>query len=450
MGFFSQLLQRGRKENKLASDYYNGTNGQQKDEKRAVELFKKAAQKGNVGAMNNLGIVCDNQGNLAEAFSWYLMAAKDMYIPAMYQVGNRYLKEIGVKHNVEEGLRWLRKASDYNYQLAKFFLGYVLLWGYYDVKQDTVEGLRLLRQLAEEGDATAMMNLGDAYNRGCGVQADDAIALDWFRKAVAAGDSRGKELVERYEKYHTFNLEEVPGYREYAIGQDFCQGKNGRTKDVAEGLRWLKQGADKGYPSAICELAYYFFDKEGIPHDYMQARYYAEKAVAAGEVGAYLILGYIYRDGKDVEKDMAKAIDCFEKCIDKENANQVHAFRSLGYYYRSENQHYKAFPYILKGAKLGDQWCQAIAGYCLNHGEGVAKDQQAAITWFTAGANNGSPTCISLLAQCYEKGFGVTMSQTSAIKWYVKAARLGEEYAQKRLKELGVDWLKNIVEKYTD
>ena len=57
-------------------------------------------------------------------------------------------------------------------------------------KQDYATVLRLLRPLAEQGDARAQNNLGAMYDKGQGVPKDYVQAVKWWRLAADQGDAR--------------------------------------------------------------------------------------------------------------------------------------------------------------------------------------------------------------------------------------------------------------------
>jgi uncharacterized protein len=52
---------------------------------------------------------------------------------------------------------------------------------------DYVKALRLIRPLANDGDATAQFNLRLMYVTGHGMQQDDSAAALWFRNAAEQG-----------------------------------------------------------------------------------------------------------------------------------------------------------------------------------------------------------------------------------------------------------------------
>ena len=56
-------------------------------------------------------------------------------------------------------------------------------------KGDHATGLRLLRELADRGDARAQLKLGGMYDDGRGVAQNDAEALKWYRLAADQGNA---------------------------------------------------------------------------------------------------------------------------------------------------------------------------------------------------------------------------------------------------------------------
>jgi TPR repeat protein len=57
---------------------------------------------------------------------------------------------------------------------------------------DYATALRLLRPLADQGDAQAQYNLGVLYDNGQGVPQDNGEAMKWYRKAADQGEARGQ------------------------------------------------------------------------------------------------------------------------------------------------------------------------------------------------------------------------------------------------------------------
>lgn len=49
-----------------------------------------------------------------------------------------------------------------------------------------------LQTMAASGDPSAQLALGLTYQNGRGVQQNDAVAAEWYRKAAAAGNSEAQ------------------------------------------------------------------------------------------------------------------------------------------------------------------------------------------------------------------------------------------------------------------
>lgn len=71
-------------------------------------------------------------------------------------------------------------------------------------------------------------------------------------------------------------------------------------------------------------------------------------------------------------------------------------------------------------------------------GLGPNVDYEKAYTFAVKGAELGDEAAMETLGQLYEHGKGVTQNLQTALEWYQKAADLGNEDAQKRLKELAL------------
>src|SRR6266403_6113941 len=58
---------------------------------------------------------------------------------------------------------------------------------------DYATGLRIIRPLAEQGDARAQYNLGVSYDQGWGVRQDAAEAVKWYRLSAGQGYSLAQQ-----------------------------------------------------------------------------------------------------------------------------------------------------------------------------------------------------------------------------------------------------------------
>ena len=130
-------------------------------------------------------------------------------------------------------------------------------------KGDYATAMRLLRPIAEQGDASAQFNLGFMYANGQGVPQDYATAVSWYRKAAEQGDDRAQH-----------NL----GFM-YANGQ-------GVTQDYAAAVSWYRKAAEQGHATAQHTLGVMYDKGQGVPQDYVQAHMWLNLAAAKGETNA--------------------------------------------------------------------------------------------------------------------------------------------------------------------
>jgi len=63
------------------------------------------------------------------------------------------------------------------------------------VEKDLEKARELFQQAAEQGDASAQVNLGMMYDHGDGAPRDYAMARHWYQKAADQGDRAGRILL---------------------------------------------------------------------------------------------------------------------------------------------------------------------------------------------------------------------------------------------------------------
>ena len=53
------------------------------------------------------------------------------------------------------------------------------------------------QRAAEQGEATALFNLGGLYRKGYGVPKNEAKALELYRQAASKGNAQAKQMLQR-------------------------------------------------------------------------------------------------------------------------------------------------------------------------------------------------------------------------------------------------------------
>ena len=115
-------------------------------------------------------------------------------------------------------------------------------------RHDYAAELRIVRPLAEHGNAQAQYELGAAYALGHGVPLDLANAAIWYRKAADQGIARAQSN----------------------LGTMYASGI-GVPVDPASALLWLGKAAAQGDPIAYESLGALYLYGNGVAKDYPQS-----------------------------------------------------------------------------------------------------------------------------------------------------------------------------------
>jgi uncharacterized protein len=240
------------------------------------------------------------------------------------------------------------------------------------IRGDFATAERLLRPLAEQGNATAQFDLGSMYHRGRGVPQDYAAALTWYRMAADQGDARAQN----------------------GLGDMYFEG-NGVPQDYAAALAWYRKSADQGHASGAYNLGAMYRNGLGVPQDYAEALKWYRLAAEQGHGRAQIELAGMYENGRGAPHNYVEALKWFRNAADQ------------------------AFP-----------TAQHNIGQMYRLGKGVPQDDVAAAKWYRLAANQGYAAAQSDLGAMYAKGQGVRQNYANALKWYRLAADQGDVYAQ--------------------
>ena len=228
-----------------------------------------------------------------------------------------------------------------------------------------------LERQAASGVAVAQTLLGTAYDRGLkGYLVDKKVALQWFEKAAKGGEPGAQlEMALRYflgRGVRQNNQKALAYFKGVAktshpiaaqlaavaktnLGIIYCYGF-GVPVDLKEGLNWLRQAAEAGYPEAMRRLAaYYYYGVDACPQDLKEGFEWYLKAAEAGDANAQYNLGIIHQSGRGGIK------------ID----------------------HSVAFSWFLKSAHNGDSDGMVALARSYLGGEGTSINPEEAALWLT-------------------------------------------------------------------
>ncbi|HIF9142520.1 TPA: AAA family ATPase [Photobacterium damselae] len=274
----------------IATYYFNGDNGFDCDDSMAVQWWQKSADNNHLRSMCKLGDCFFNGWGvdecLATAVSWWSLAASSGHEESMHNLAMCYSAGFGVKKSSTVALMWHTKAARRDNSESMYALGHIYNRGGWGVnichstafhwwklaaknghasanfwlgncyfngigvdKSDNkaveywedalIEGcldsLPQITEVAKNNNIKAIVCLADAYYYGCGVEKDEAIAVEWWSKAAELGDLDSmSKLAECYY---------------YGVGIE---------KDEAVAIEWWTKAANIGYSKSMHELGDYY------------------------------------------------------------------------------------------------------------------------------------------------------------------------------------------------
>jgi len=250
-----------------------------------------------------------------------------------------------------------------------------------------------LRAKAEQGDADAQFELGDAYFQGAnGVAKNPSESIKWLRKAADQGNARAQ------------------GRLGYAYKLGF-----GVPKNNAEAVKWWRKAAEQGLDTAQFGLATAYARGEGVAKDPVEAEKWYRKAAEQGEVRAQRALAQAARAAGSQSTQPAASKSSTA------GTDDIAALRAK--------------------AEQGDAEAQYNLGYAYHFGKGVSLDLGNALKWYRKSAAQGFAKAQNALGEAYRDGTGFpktngglpTKNWVEAVKWWRKAADQGNITAQYNL-----------------
>jgi len=119
---------------------------------------------------------------------------------AQYKLGTFYECGISVKPNMEEALKWYKKASAKGHKSAANRMVFIEIktQGYREA--DHAEWLQRIKNEAASGNMHSIILLGQLYHRGLGVKQDYAKAMKLLSKAITKGHSEIDDEIDDLQK----------------------------------------------------------------------------------------------------------------------------------------------------------------------------------------------------------------------------------------------------------
>ena len=121
-----------------------------------------------------------------KAAELYRQAAEHHYAPAEYNLALLYEEGRGVPQSLPASVRWYRSAAEQGYAEAQNNLGRLYALGR-GLVADAQQAVYWYRKAAEQGNVEGQKNLANSYREGRGVGRDFAKAFELFHSAAIQG-----------------------------------------------------------------------------------------------------------------------------------------------------------------------------------------------------------------------------------------------------------------------
>lgn len=438
----------------LGIAYYMG-NGVQKDEHEALKWLNEGLARGSQDAIvwSILASIYhrgpEDLRDMEKALLMYNRAAEAGNVSALNAMGNVYFYGDGVPQDKRRAFELYKQAADKGSVAGKFNVAQFYHTGSV-VKQDEAEALRLYREVLVERSADDTFavgvledKLGDIYRAGRGVKKDMIQAIGWYSRAVAKGDIKahtsmaelyGRELqIEPDHSKAEQMLREAAEKGNVAAQVDlawyYSEGAEG-AKSPTMAYTWMKIAADRGNSAAEYNMGKFYDKGIGCTPDARQAFEWYLKAAEHGNADAMQIVGSRYYLGRGVSKDLKKAYEWCAKAAEIGYPASLCALADFYFYGEGVQRDVdKALSLYKQAMEKGNPDAIVKLGMCyfrgdMREGSSVVRSYAKAIEYFRAAAEQKSPMALFNLAACYHDGLGVEIDRTEAAKLFAEAAKL--------------------------
>ncbi len=193
-------------------------------------------------------------------------------------------------------------------------------------------------------------------------------------------------------------------------------------------------------------IGYMYGNGKGVEKDHEKAFHWYQLAAKQDNSTAQFNLGTMHIFGL---KDYEKAFYWYQMAADKD---QIDAQFNLGRMYETgqgvEQDYQKALHWYQKSAYQGQYSAQFNIGHMYETGLGVQQDYEKALHWYQLSADQGLSNAQNNIGHFYQNGMGVEQDYQKALNWYQLAADQGLVLAQNNIKKLLNTWIDKGLDKY--
>ncbi len=437
-----------------------------KDIALALDILRKEADKGNVLAMHDVGMIYDrglaedvNAKALAEeyyckAYNGFLSleSCGGKLLPYIhYRLGKMLNAGKGTEKNCEEAFAYFEKSALSGNKYAQYSLGSMYRLGT-GVEQSYENAYLWHEKSAQQGNPYACYEAAKLLRDGKGVEKNIADSDRYFRLA--------------YEGFQKLVSDVADDKLLYRLGSMTMNGI-GCEKDIQKAIDYYARAAELKNDNALYELGKLLIEGKVIFQDIEKGIDMLTFAAKINQNARYY-LAKLYLGGEIVEKDIEKAIAMLETCTDNPYAMYMlgkvytdckyvapiyskaeHYFKlaadkgldcaecALGKLYLSDR--YKhillAEKYLSSAVEHGNSYAMYALAKLYLSGE-LPKNIKKVFELLTRACENGNSMGAYALGKLYLYGSEVERDIDTARYWFTQAADMGNEYVANMLQNL--------------
>lgn len=414
---------------KKACKIIYGKDAKLNDFKKAEQLLLSESQRGNVLAVYDLGKLysTDKLGEKSEEISIakYTQAlqgflqiepnSKKLKPYVQYRIGKMFCYGLGTEQDYEKAFEWFERSAKQKNKFAQFSLANLYYYGS-GVEKDLSQAFLWYQRSSSQGQPYAAYSIAQMYRYGEYVTKDNDTAQRYYKQALSG-----------FLKIESDDMANDDFF--YKLGQMFKLGL-GTNSDVTKAIEYFKRSAEMNNKNGLFEYGKALLIGEHIPQNTDSAVKLLEKAVKLKNSNAKRFLALEYISGEHLEQDIEKGIALLTECAD--SGDVIASYRLGKIYLQGEIMPQnldKAERYLLLATD--NEYAQyALAKLYLQEEK---YDIQKAVNYFENCADKNHWASYQL-GRIYLFGAeGLTKDEEQAIEWFTKSANDGNEYAQAML-----------------
>ncbi len=257
-------------------------------------------------------------------------------------------------------------------------------------------------------------------------------ALAIFAAAIAILSSAGAETLSELES----KAASGDANALFALGTYYAKGENGAEKNPQKAIGLLTKAAEANIPAAQAYLGYLYGEGKLVERNMDLAVYWRELAAANGKAEDKWVLGNAFLYGFFLPKNQVKALFWISQAAEEGDGRAILKLIEIYKNLKNEEQlkiwQAKFAQMEVEAAKKGNVAAmEAIAKKYMKGTEGLPRNRAQAIYWYKQAAEKGNIEAMEKISQMYAKGRFLPKNPEKAQFYFEKLAETDVRYCFK-------------------